>query len=922
MGKTKARTARKVPRTSPTENGLASKHDQSNNLSPSYNRERRARIHRERPSTRKSRPKSRITGKQPFEKSPDDDAFLDSPSVIWRRLPFKHRLISFLLGFISLYYALFAKHHHYDREIVAIHADVEDLIRRANATILREKLVEAELPAIFRETTPTPPPSRSQKTVTGKTLGPSTAAAATLPLKAKKRKNMSSAKKKKKRMKRDVLKSTFRTNLTNPSAVGLETGTNDSSADTKAFSIETASSSQNIVASTKGGSTPTEQIVSKPSQSVSNSAIVQQGGANQISIAIGNSSQASNQTGSNAQLPTTGTHPALRGVQEAAAVNAYLDANASQTATGGLGVASNVSGSISISQPLQNYTTSALPTNTTVMPQSSNTQANFTSVPRSALSTTPIAAAAAPAPTKPNANEEHDYSAEFKNLGLADVPQGHVPILNWNYDSVISPKTNEQIFGFGSQFHHIAAYKPFCFEAATGATISFTGTRVCSGFNRTEGWMKQYCDVMREAALRENLLKLQPDKPLEWLTEKEAAIQWVEGLSVVQVLEKNCGNIAHFSGRALFLQHIIDNIAAYAAPPSRIENILIVPTYHIMKRFLYPHNYEFWHQSVLNALIAPAQYTIGTLGNFLYREQKYPFNGVPRVQLLHNFSFSGGIIEDKQFVCFRRAIVPGYLKGRFFVDDVEYPSMKPSLRSTAPGAPVTPRDSLRFRERVSLFLDGTSKFPGMKKEIVLLDRKGGRRVFDNTTRPVVLEMFEKISTEKGYQFKVVSFDDMNFTQQYDTMKTVSIAIGIHGANLVNTMFMPPLAVLFELFPFGFLHEMYANGGNAGLKYFKYQMVSGVPFGGPKKYRTVGQCIELNKACKVHYRDAALKVTDIDLKIMEALLRKAVAWCDERPKSVESKPSPAQTSQQQRRRRLLYIGMNRRRKHRVQRNRQS
>lgn len=487
--------------------------------------------------------------------------------------------------------------------------------------------------------------------------------------------------------------------------------------------------------------------------------------------------------------------------------------------------------------------------------------------------------------TELSEDESREYTKEFHDLTPSEVPADHLPVLTWNYQAVINPDIPEQIFGLGDKLDHVAVYKPLCINTADETAFMFQGKTVCGGFNRTQGWLIQYCSVMKESLQKEYLLQMQPEpKPRSWLTENAAQIRWVEGLTVLQVLEKNCGNIAHYSGRILLLQHIIDNIMAYAAPPSRIMNVLIVPTFHIMKRFLYPHNYEFWHKTLLSALIAPSNFTIGTLGNFLYRDSKPRPDGLAMVQLLHNLSMVGSGDEDKgkQYVCFRRVAIPGYLKARFFVNDMEYPSTKPSLQSTAKNAPKVPRDSLRMRERVSALVAQSPKFAKRGKEIVLLDRNGSRRVFGPEAREKVLGMLKKVADEKGYSFKIVSFDKMTFQQQYDVMKAVSIAVGIHGANLVNTMFMPPLAVLLEIFPYGFHHEMYVNGGNAGLKYFAYRMKEGVPFDGPKVYRSVEQCIKLNQKCKVHYRDAVIKVNDEDMAEIERLLREAVDWCDALP----------------------------------------
>ncbi|KAI0562709.1 Glycosyltransferase 61 [Gracilaria domingensis] len=468
----------------------------------------------------------------------------------------------------------------------------------------------------------------------------------------------------------------------------------------------------------------------------------------------------------------------------------------------------------------------------------------------------------------------------FEDLSFEDVPKGMIPVLKWKYEKVKDPTTTEQIFGIGDRLEHIGVYKPLCIDSNSSDALVFEGETICSGFNRTEGWLIHYCAVMREALYKEDLLQVQDaKKELTWLQENEADIQWVEGVTVLQILERNCGNIAHYGGRLLFLQHIIENIAAYVSMPAKVDQVLILPTHHIMKRFLYPQNYEYWHKTMLSALLAPSKPGVGTLGNFLYRLSKAKDLKEPLVQLLHNYSLAGSENPNKKYVCFRKVVIPGFLKGRFFVNDMEYPSKRISLQSRTEGAPSVPRDSLRMRERVSALIRQTPVLERMRKVIVLLDRNGSRRVFETKTRSKMIDMFTSVGKEKGFAFKIVDFSKKPFEEQYQMVSGSAIAIGIHGANLVNTMFMPPLSVLIELFPNGFWHAMYANGGNSGLKYFGYEMKTGPRYPGLSKFRSVAQCIKYDNACKLHYRDAYVISTDEDTKAVESILRSAIEWCE-------------------------------------------
>ncbi|PXF40838.1 Protein O-linked-mannose beta-1,4-N-acetylglucosaminyltransferase 2 [Gracilariopsis chorda] len=747
-----------------------------------------------------------------------------SISIAWFRLSPKFRIFLFAIGFVVVYYYMFAKHHQYDREITAIHEDVQKLLQETSVSgFLHQQFVEADLPPIFRESDLLPlpgngtnssatttaaravkPNSEHKKTSMAPDSGPSDhpkgkakekGSHGDLPLQRKKRKKEKKKKKKKKKKKR-----------------------------TKSIEGDKNASEKN--------STQTLHH-SNPDNLQSTSTSTQEGTAT-ISVSPSLIASAS---------PPPEFSPTIHSTEK------QVEAS-----------------------PIPSSKASPIPSSSTSM-ISDGSKENTTAPGAQLGSTTPI-------------EEIVDFS-KFKDLTINDVPKGMIPVLNWNYDRVDDPNTTEQVFGLGNKLDHVAAYKPLCLDTNSSEAFAFEGQTVCGGYNRTVGWLIQYCEVMRESLYKEYLLETQPNKkPLSWLQENEADIEWVEGVTVLQILEKNCGNIAHFAGRLLLLQHIMENIPAYVSS-SRVDQVLILPTYHIMKRFLYPHNYEFWHKTLLSALLAPSEVAVGTLGNFLYRMNKKRDPSVPVAQLLHNFSLADSSASEKKFVCFRKAIVPGYLKARFFVNDMEYPSMRPSLQSKVEGAPHVPRDSLRMRERISALVKQNPVFSKMRREILLLDRDGSRRVFDSESKAKITDLFMRLGKERGYEFKVVNFAKKTFSEQYDIVNSAAIAIGIHGANLVNTMFMPPLAVLIELFPFGFSHEMYVNGGNAGLKYYGYEMKTGTPFERISRYRSVTQCIKYDKNCKLHYRDGQLQVTDEDMKEIERILERAIVWCEKTSFKAES-----------------------------------
>ncbi|CAN8064551.1 unnamed protein product [Agarophyton chilense] len=731
---------------------------------------------------------------------------------LWLRIPQKLRRLLFIAGFIAVYYYVFAKHHHYDREISDIHAEVEKLVQEASDSgFLGQQFVEADLPPILQES-------------------------AVLQLPA----NLSSSPKEKETLKESKSDSTAESSNSEKSS-GTDTSKNKKPKENNSLPLKKKKKKSKKAKDKRGGDNdkrdpPKEESASKQTSD---------GRAGE---------------------------EAMSDQKKASAKEHNIKGSSPPISESSNGQASEISSESNVNVGLRSAPASAVPSTSSVP--------IGTEVGGSTVSTKKN--------SEPTTQTGVDESI-FEDLSLKDVPKGMIPVLKWKYDKVKNPDTTEQVFGIGDRLEHIGVYKPLCLDTNSTDAVVFEGETVCSGFNRTEGWLIHYCQVMREALFKEDLLHTQhTKKPHSWLQENDADIQWVEGVTVLQIMEKNCGNIAHFAGRLLFLQHILENIAAYVSKPANVDQVLILPTHHIMKRFLYPQNYEFWHKTMLTALLAPSKLAVGTLGNFLYRRSKAKDLREPLVQLLHNYSLEGSD-SSKKYVCFRKAVIPGFLKGRFFVNDMEYPSTRPSLQSVSKGAPSMPRDSLRMRERVSALVRQTPVLERMRKEIVLLDRNGSRRVFETGTRSKMIDLFTSVGKEKGYEFKIVDFAKKPFEEQYKMVSGSAIAIGIHGANLVNTMFMPPLSVLIELFPYGFWHAMYANGGNSGLKYFGYEMKTGPAYHGLSKFRSVPQCIRYDNGCKLHYRDAHVIATDEDTKAVEAILRSAMEWCEK----IGFGPSPSE-----------------------------
>lgn len=449
----------------------------------------------------------------------------------------------------------------------------------------------------------------------------------------------------------------------------------------------------------------------------------------------------------------------------------------------------------------------------------------------------------------------------------------------WNKSAVLDPAVSEHIFTL-QNLDHVTVFKPLCFRIGDSTAFTTVNNPICSGPLGVFKWHRFFCTTARKSVYRE--LHLDMHHAIE-ASEVNKSTLWIEETTALLVLDRSYGNVAHFAGRATMLHHVLQNAEGYVGD-SGIKRVIVIPSGHASSRFGDTQSNQ-WHHSLLSAIVAPAKLVVSSLEEFLkFETYRGPKNSkqIPVAHVVEElFSNSRTKAENSErstkYVCFRKAVVPGFLKGRFFVGDDEYPSMVQGWGQSIDGTVNVPRDSEALRRRIGQQIGESQDFTTHQRSVVLLDRLGSRRIFDEEGQKKILLMMKKVAIANNYNFRVISFDGMTFAEQINAVRGADVAIGLHGANLVNTMFMNALSVLIEIMPFGFKHNMYRNGGNAGLKYFAHQMSQGEDYEELGKYKSVEECIRRNEACKVYYRDAVQRVSQQDLNNIQRLLETAIAW---------------------------------------------
>jgi hypothetical protein len=103
----------------------------------------------------------------------------------------------------------------------------------------------------------------------------------------------------------------------------------------------------------------------------------------------------------------------------------------------------------------------------------------------------------------------------------------------------------------------------------------------------------------------------------------------------------------------------------------------------------------------------------------------------------------------------------------------------------------------------------------------------------------------------------------SLADQVRAVRDVGLLVGIHGANLANSMFMRPGGAVFEVFPHKYVKLFYRNGGNSGLRYSSHEVETSVD----------RDCSAFHSAfCQVLYRDVVVNLTAADRSAIARHLR--------------------------------------------------
>lgn len=353
-------------------------------------------------------------------------------------------------------------------------------------------------------------------------------------------------------------------------------------------------------------------------------------------------------------------------------------------------------------------------------------------------------------------------------------------------------------------------------------------------------------------------------------------VRWLDELTVLVPEYPYRRNIYHYSAaisHVAFVAAHLEELLADWRRTAGTRRTLVPSTHGGMPRtvnfvFRDKHDNNGWQQGFFQALFE------GLIPSFGYQ---------PRVQFL-------GRLEANDTTCIRNAVQMG-----FFGDVNAWPFANGS--EVALDGRSVPAEALQVREAVyrasgveSLEI-GSAHNGSLRKTlrtpplVVRYARRMGRedlsdavgnnvkgesigRVFTVEDEKWFGKMLREEVEGRGLELRVgKTRNTETFAEQVRAMADVGLVIGIHGANLVNSMFMPPFGGMVEIFPYGAVSRCYQAGMNSGLAYWTYQATEAV--GGFR-------CTERGIKCQLKYRNQNIYLGNAsDRKKVRILLREAV-----------------------------------------------
>lgn len=426
----------------------------------------------------------------------------------------------------------------------------------------------------------------------------------------------------------------------------------------------------------------------------------------------------------------------------------------------------------------------------------------------------------------------------------------------------------------------LCVHTPIC--AGSHGIIRISTTLKCAPCSNSHGILEpvspEKCTEIEHDVEHRADLSHSERQSEEWLqdADRERRTLWFEGETVFLQLTKSSKSAAHYAQRIFFLHHILLHPDRYGLNP--VSNIVIVADKEVVRKMKF---HKSWHYGLLKAITHPNRPV------FKLREIEQLVSAGPAESgAVRVFVASGHdqIVKSKQTTCFRRAAMPGALHGQYLLTQEQYPGVvkhgMPAIKAEGHSPAFMSAikrgrhfDGAMFRRQVFASMDREE--PQTRKLLVYLHRTGGRAL-SLRSHNLLESALKEVSQEIGHTYSMIDVSSISYAEQVDMVSGAAIAVGVHGTQLMSTMFMSGDAALVEIFPYRFWHDLYRDGCGSGLFYQSISLNTGTDYEELDKYGGLEECIATSRECRLWYRsdDRELVLDDSDAIVIQRMVREA------------------------------------------------
>lgn len=489
-----------------------------------------------------------------------------------------------------------------------------------------------------------------------------------------------------------------------------------------------------------------------------------------------------------------------------------------------------------------------------------------------------------PSSARTEEDEDADADDEEEDMGKkgASSTKDATGKASFTYEGEVRPVSSDistrRCYMSGLTEDSVCVHTPLCVRS-TGVVYVAEKLK-CAAYSNVHGIMgtlsPQRCvDIERDLESRADIVDPE-HKSLEWISglERDGHVHWIEGETVFLILSPHARSVSHFAQRIFMLHHILLHPQRYGM--DRVSNVVIIADKEVVRKIKF---HKSWQNGLLSAIVHPSKPV------FKYSQMKSLLDSgkpAPGSLLVFVTSGPGEFARGHKTPCFRRAAVPSALRSQYLLAQDQYPGVVshgvPSGSGDSAAVAAARRhgkffDGAMFRKQLFASLDRDE--PLTQRKLVYLHRAKGRKL-SRTGRAKLEDALREVAKELHYEYAVINPAGMSFREQVEAMSGVSIAVGVHGMQLMSSLFMSGDGGLVEIFPYKFWHDLYKDGCGAGLLYQSMSLSSGDEFPDLGSFSTLDACITNSVDCRMWYRsdNRDLSLNDVDAREVQRMVREA------------------------------------------------